>query len=77
MTVYITEIPSDVAPNVPLIYRFTIPALDVIYHGQDNNGAGPLGKTDRLRPFAADHSARSGTASFRSDFSLLRSSGVL
>ena len=40
MTVYIIEIPSDVDPNAPLIYRFTIPALNVIYHGQDNNGAG-------------------------------------
>ena len=40
MIVNIIEIPSDVDPNAPLIYRFTIPALNVIYHGQDNNGAG-------------------------------------
>ena len=39
MNTYITEIPSDVDPNAPLVYRFAIPALDVIYHGKARNGA--------------------------------------
>ena len=39
MTTYITEIPTNVDPNAPLVYRFTIPALDVVYHGRARNGA--------------------------------------
>jgi hypothetical protein len=39
MTRYITEIPSNVDPNAPLVYRFTIPALDVVHHGKARNGA--------------------------------------
>ena len=39
MTPYITETPSNVDPSAPLVYRFTIPALNVIYHGKAKDGA--------------------------------------
>lgn len=39
MNSYITELPSDVDPNAPLVYRFAIPALDVVYHGTAEHGA--------------------------------------
>ncbi len=39
MSINFTEKPSTIDPCAPLIYRISIPALDVVYHGLSKNGA--------------------------------------